>query len=539
MDIKFLGAAKEVTGSSYLVTTEHSRFLVDCGLFQGENADAKNEAAFAFDVDEIDFVILTHAHVDHSGRLPKLVKEGYHGPIFATFATTALSEIMLLDSAKIQENDVEWQNRKRIRAGEDLIEPLYTTKDAEKAIAQMKPLHYYTKEKLSDDVTLRFKDAGHILGSAILELWVTEGEKEVKVVFSGDLGMPNRPIVRDPDMGISADVLILESTYGNTVHEPYKESAKKLVAIAEEVTKNNGTVVIPSFAVGRTQELIYELNLYFKDHPEAQKIPIFIDSPLAVEATKVFAKNASNFDEQASALVMQGTNPFEFANLTYVESVEESRALNTNRCGRIIISSSGMATAGRVRHHLKHNLWDENSAVVLVGYQAKGTLGRLLLEGIERVKLFGEDIAVNAKVYSLPGFSAHADEPMLLSFVESMPRKPKEIYLVHGEEDEQNVLKKMIERKWGIPTKIAEPEESVSIVAETKRREKINDAEMKELEELYDRVNEGAENLKTWKQDLLRTDGLEDRYQTIYSSLLQIRRAIMDMGMKMGKNDEN
>ena len=446
---------------------------------------------------------------------------------------------MLLDSAKIQENDVEWQNRKRIRAGEDLIEPLYTTKDAEKAIAQMKPLHYYTKEKLSDDVTLRFKDAGHILGSAILELWITEGEKEVKVVFSGDLGMPNRPIVRDPDMGINADVLILESTYGNTVHEPYKESAKKLVAIAEEVTKNNGTVVIPSFAVGRTQELIYELNLYFKDHPEAQKIPIFIDSPLAVEATKVFAKNASNFDEQASALVMQGTNPFEFANLTYVESVEESRALNANRCGRIIISSSGMATAGRVRHHLKHNLWDENSAVVLVGYQAKGTLGRLLLEGIERVKLFGEDIAVNAKVYSLPGFSAHADEPMLLSFVESMPRKPKEIYLVHGEEDEQNVLKKMIERKWGIPTKIAEPEESVSIVAETKRREKINDAEMKEIEELYDRVNEGAENLKTWKKDLLRTDGLEDRYQTVYSSLLQIRRAIMDMGMKMGKNDEN
>lgn len=539
MDIKFLGAAKEVTGSSYLVTTEHSRFLVDCGLFQGENADAKNEAAFAFDVDEIDFVILTHAHVDHSGRLPKLVKEGYHGPIFATFATTALSEIMLLDSAKIQENDVEWQNRKRIRAGEDLIEPLYTTKDAEKAIAQMKPLHYYTKEKLSDDVTLRFKDAGHILGSAILELWITEGEKEVKVVFSGDLGMPNRPIVRDPDMGINADVLILESTYGNTVHEPYKESAKKLVAIAEEVTKNNGTVVIPSFAVGRTQELIYELNLYLKDHPEAQKIPIFIDSPLAVEATKVFAKNAANFDKEASALVMQGTNPFEFANLTYVESVEESRALNANRSGRIIISSSGMATAGRVRHHLKHNLWDENSAVVLVGYQAKGTLGRLLLEGVERVKLFGEDIAVNAKVYSLPGFSAHADEPMLLSFVESMPRKPKEIYLVHGEEDEQNVLKKMIERKWGIPTKIAEPEESVSIVAETKRREKINDAEMKELEELYDRVNEGAENLKTWKKDLLRTDGLEDRYQTIYSSLLQIRRAIMDMGMKMGKNDEN
>lgn len=539
MEIQFLGAAKEVTGSSYLVTTGHTRFLVDCGLFQGDGADVKNQAEFAFDVNEIDFVILTHAHVDHSGRLPKLVKDGYHGPIYSTFATKELSEIMLLDSAKIQENDVEWQNRKRIRAGKELLEPLYTTKDAEKVTLQMKPLHYYTKEKLSEDVTLRFKDAGHILGSAIVELWITEGENEVKVVFSGDLGMPNRPIVRDPDMGIGADVLILESTYGNTVHEPYENSARKLVEIAEEVTKNDGTVVIPSFSVGRTQELIYELNLYFKNHPEAYRMPIYIDSPLAVEATKVFVKNSANFDTQASALVMQGDNPFQFANLTYVESVEESRALNTSRCGRIIISSSGMATAGRVRHHLKHNLWDENSAVVLVGYQAKGTLGRLLLEGIDEVKLFGEDIAVRAKVYTLPGFSAHADEPMLLSFIDSMPRKPKEIYLVHGEEDQQNALKTMIEKKWNIPVKIAERGERVSIKAEEKQRKAICEEEVTELEDLYDRVNKSAENLKHWKKDLLRPDGIEERYQTIYSSLLQIRRAIMDMGIKMGKKEND
>lgn len=538
MKITFLGAAKEVTGSSYLVTTSHSRFLVDCGLFQGEGADIKNTEAFPFDVSELDFVILTHAHVDHSGRLPKLVKDGYHGPIYSTFATSELSKIMLLDSAKIQENDIEWQNRKRIRAGQELLEPLYTTSDAEKVELQLKPLHYYTKEKIAEDVTLRFKDAGHILGSAVVELWITEDDKEAKIVFSGDLGMPNRPIVRDPDMGISADVLILESTYGNTIHEPYKESAKKLIAIAEEVTANDGTVVIPSFAVGRTQELIYELNLYFKDHPEARKIPIYIDSPLAVKATKVFAKNSANFDAQASELVMQGNNPFQFANLTYVESVEESRALNTNRCGRIIISSSGMATAGRVRHHLKHNLWDENSAVVLVGYQAKGTLGRLLAEGIKNVKLFGEDIAVRAKIHELPGFSAHADEPMLLSFIDSMPRKPKQIYLVHGEAEEQEPLRNMIEKKWGISTKIADPGEDVLLEPQSKRREKVNELEARELEDLYDRVDVGTKNLKIWKEDLLRQDGLEARYQEIYASLLQIRRAIMNMGIQVGKKHD-
>ena len=440
MKIKFLGAAGGVTGSNYLVTTKNVKFLVDCGLFQGgKEEELKNQEPFDFNPAEIDFVILTHAHIDHSGRLPKLVKEGFRGPIYTTLATRDLCEIMLLDSAKIQENDVEWQNRKRIRAGKDLLQPLYTVTDAENAVRQFQTVHYYNKEQLSEGIILRFADAGHILGSAIVELWLREDGKETKVIFSGDIGLPNRAIIRDPDMGLSADYLIMESTYGNTVHQTYADSKKELIKIIMDTAAKGGTVVIPAFAVGRAQEIIYQLNEFYEYENRDGRypnIPVYVDSPMAVEATKTFINNSANYGETTKELIRNGDNPFEFKNLHYVESVEESRRLNTIREARVIISSSGMATAGRVRHHLKHNLWDPDSAVVLVGYQANGTLGRMLRDGVNSVKLFGEEIAVRAKIYDLPGFSAHADEPMLLSWVDSMEQKPKKIFLVHGEEDQ-------------------------------------------------------------------------------------------------------
>ena len=458
MKIQFYGATKEVSGSNFLITTEDTKFLIDCGMFQGgAEMDEKNAEAFPYDPKDIDFVLLSHAHIDHSGRLPKLVKEGFNGPIYSTLATRDLSEILLLDSAKIQESDVEWQNRKRLRAGKDLLQPLYTVMDAENAMRSFETVHYYDKIEINPFVTVRYQDAGHILGSSILEIWIKEGNEEVKLLYSGDLGMPNRPIIRDPDMGISADYVIMESTYGNTIHEPYRKVTEDLINIIDETVSKGGTVVIPSFAVGRTQEIIYQLNEFYEYHQmeDYMVIPVYVDSPMAVEATKTYMKHSANYDDNAKTLIRKGDNPFSFQNLIYVEPVEESRALNTEREPRIIISSSGMATAGRVRHHLKHNLWDENSSVVLVGYQAHGTLGRLLQDGVEEVKLFGDTIAVKAKVYSLPGFSAHADEAMLLSWVDSMEKKPKKIILVHGEEEEQKPLAEIIEKKMNLPVHAA------------------------------------------------------------------------------------
>lgn len=541
MKIKFLGAAGGVTGSNYLVTTKNAKFLVDCGLFQGgKEEELKNQKPFDFNPAEIDFVILTHAHIDHSGRLPKLVKEGFRGPIYTTLATRDLCEIMLLDSAKIQENDVEWQNRKRIRAGKDLLQPLYTVTDAENAVRQFQTVHYYNKEQLAEGVTLRFADAGHILGSAIVELWLQEEGKETKVIFSGDIGLPNRAIIRDPDMGFSADYLIMESTYGNTVHQTYADSKKELIKIIMDTAAKGGTVVIPAFAVGRAQEIIYQLNEFYEYENKDGKypsIPVYMDSPMAVEATKTFINNSANYDETTKELIRNGDNPFEFKNLHYVESVEESRRLNTTREARVIISSSGMATAGRVRHHLKHNLWDPDSAVVLVGYQANGTLGRMLRDGVNSVKLFGEEIAVRATIYDLPGFSAHADEPMLLSWVDSMERKPEKIFLVHGEEDQQQPLKQVLEQKIKIPSEIVTLGQEVELEGKEITREKteITTKDKEDLKEIWGKVEVLGKELLERKDSIFAEEGLEERYGNIYEALIQIHRSLMDIHMHIGK----
>lgn len=456
MDIRFYGAAKMVTGSNYLIKTDEYNILVDCGMFQGsQELEKRNYEDFPYKPSEIDFLILTHAHIDHSGRIPKLVKEGFKGRIITTNPTYDLCKIMLKDSAKIQESDVEWENRKRQRSGKKPLEPLYTMEDAENSINYFEPYFYDQKIKLNDNVHLKFNDAGHILGSSIVELWVKEKDEEVKVVFSGDLGMPGRPIINNPSYIEEADYLVIESTYGDTIHETYEDSTDKLIDIINKTVLRGGTVMIPSFAVGRTQELIYQLNKYYEYNPDVEehmKIPIYIDSPMAIEATEAFKKNSSSFNEEARGLILRGDNPFEFDNLRYVKAQEESMALNKYTFPKVIISSSGMATAGRIRHHLKHNLWDGKNSLVFVGYQAEGTLGRILLDGKKKVKILGEEINVKSEIYDLEGFSGHADQNVLLDWIEKFKKKPKKIFIVHGEEDSATALSTLIRHLYRIET---------------------------------------------------------------------------------------
>lgn len=543
MDIQFYGAAKMVTGSNYLVKTEKYNILVDCGMFQGnEEMEKLNYNDFPYNPSEIDFLILTHAHIDHSGRIPKLVKDGFRGRIITTNATYDLCKIMLKDSAKIQESDVEWENRKRQRAGKKTIEPLYTMKDAENSLKYFEPYFIDQKIKINDNIQIRFKDAGHILGSAILELWVREVNEEVKVVFSGDLGMPGRPIINSPDYIDEADYLVIESTYGDTIHESYEESTEKLIDIINKTVLRGGTVIIPSFAVGRTQELIYKLNKYYEYNPEVEeymKVPIYIDSPMAVDATEAFKRNSSSFNDEARALILKGDNPFQFSNLRYIKSQEESMALNKYTFPKVIISSSGMATAGRIRHHLKHNLWDEKNSLVFVGYQAEGTLGRILLDGKRQVKILGEEIHVRAQIYDIKGFSGHADQNVLLDWINKFKKKPKKIFVVHGEEEPANALSTLIRHLYKIETIIPNINDSFSIAK--------NEVELtKGIEILPEMLREDIENeLKTAynqfealinkSSEMVDDKLLTKKYDEIKNRLIDLQHRLMDLNIIVGK----
>lgn len=506
MDIQFLGAAKMVTGSNFLITTKNEKFIIDCGLFQGnDEVEALNREEFKFNPKEIDFMLLTHAHIDHSGRIPLLVKEGFTGKIFATKPTVDLCEIMLLDSAKIQETDTEWDNKKRMRAGKPLIEPLYTTKDAENSLNNFRECYYDEIILVNDNIKFRFSDAGHILGSAIIELWVTEDSKTTKIVFSGDLGMPNKPIINNPTYIKETDYLVVESTYGNTVHENRENIIQNLIKIIDETSAKGGTVIIPAFAVGRTQEIVYELNEYYEYNEDIeyhQRVPIYVDSPMSVRATEAFLDNTYFFNDEAKSLIFKGDNVFEFDNLKYISSAEESIALNKVKFPRVIISSSGMANAGRVRHHLKHNLWDENSAVVFVGYQAKGTLGRILLDGKDSVKILGEEIAVKASIYNLDGFSGHADEPMLLDWVNSFTTKPKKVFIVHGENNEQEELAKTLSKNLQLSCVI--PELYSKYELKPNEEKVYNEISKEEMEfNLYLEIEDIIDKMKKLKDDEL------------------------------------
>ncbi|ACL76110.1 MBL fold metallo-hydrolase RNA specificity domain-containing protein [Ruminiclostridium cellulolyticum] len=441
MNISFLGAAKTVTGSCFLVETKDTKFLVDCGMFQGKaNEVLLNTEPFSFNPGDLDFMLLTHAHIDHSGRIPKLYMDGFKGTIYATKPTVQLCGIMLPDSGHIQEMENEWTNRKRQRAGQSPIKPLYTIKEATDCLSLFKGVAYDEVISVSQDVRVRFNDAGHILGSAIVEIWIRENNQETKIVFSGDIGNKGMPILRDPSIIGDTDYLIVESTYGDRLHTLKKETDKieKFINIISETISKGGNVVIPSFAVGRTQELIYDLNKYmdvFDDKVnQILNVPVYVDSPLATSATQIFRENLDCFDEEAKEYIANGDNPLDFPSLKFTQSPEESRKLNEKSESMIIISASGMCEAGRIKHHLKHNLWREESTILFVGYQAEGTLGRKIQDGAKKVRLFGEEIFVNARIETIDGFSGHADKDGLISWIGSIGRKPKKIFVVHGEQ---------------------------------------------------------------------------------------------------------
>lgn len=454
MKIEFCGASSGVTGSCHLITTDNYKILLDCGQFQGGKAmDAMNHEDFPFDPAEIDYLVLSHAHIDHCGRIPLLVKRGFKGDIYCTDATADLLEVMLRDSGYIHEKEAEWKNRKNERSGRPLVQPLYTCNDAVESLKFVKPVLYDQLVELNPEMRIVFNDAGHILGSAITELWITEGDNVSKIVFSGDLGVMDRPILRNPTIIKKADYVIMETTYGNRLHPQNAMDVKTLMEIVIKTVKRGGTVVIPSFAVGRTQELIYEFNRFYHDNDEYQKylenLMVYVDSPMATTATEVFRNNAQVFDEEMKEIITSGSNPLDFKNLKFTRSSEESMMLNSDRKAKIIISASGMCEAGRIRHHLKHNLWDPRASVIFVGYQAEGTLGRILVEGAKEVTLFGENIQVNAEIYNLEGFSGHADRDGLLAWLSGFEKEPKHIFLVHGEEDSKKDFAETVEKKLG------------------------------------------------------------------------------------------
>lgn len=453
MKIQFCGASSGVTGSCHLITTENHKVLLDCGQFQGGKAmEAMNHEPFPFDPSEIDYVVLSHAHIDHCGRIPLLVKRGFRGDIYCTDATADLLEVMLRDSGYIHEKETEWKNRKNERAGRPPIAPLYTVSDAEESLKYIKPVLYDQLIELNPEMRIVFNDAGHILGSAITELWVTEGDNVSKIVFSGDLGVMDRPILRDPTIIKKADYVIMETTYGNRLHPQNSMDVKNLMDIVVKTARRGGTVVIPSFAVGRTQELIYEFSRFYNDEKyrrDLENLMVYVDSPMATTATEVFRKNAQVFDEEMKEIITTGDNPLDFKNLKFTRSTEESVYLNNDRHPKVIISASGMCDAGRIRHHLKHNLWDARSSVIFVGYQAEGTLGRLLVEGTKEVTLFGEPIKVNAEICNLEGFSGHADRDGLLAWLAGFEKEPKHIFLVHGEQESKDDFAKTVKEKLG------------------------------------------------------------------------------------------
>ena len=530
MKIKFCGASTGVTGSCHLLTSGEHKILLDCGQFQGGKAqDALNYEKFPFEPSEIECVVLSHAHIDHCGRLPLLTKRGFEGKIYCTDATADLLSVMLKDSAYIHEKETEWKNRKAERAGREQVEPLYTIEDAEKALSLVSPILYDQQIEINSDMKIVFNDAGHILGSAITELWVTEDDKESKIVFSGDLGMEGRPILRDPTYIKKADYVIMETTYGNRIHKELGTGVDNLIEIILNTTRRGGNVVIPSFAVGRTQELIYELNRFYDSNneyrKELDKIFVYIDSPMATTATEIFRRNAQVFDEETREYILKGDNPLEFKNLKFTRSSKESQDLNFNKEPKIIISASGMCEAGRIRHHLKHNLWNPKNSIVFVGYQGQGTLGRSLVEGIKMVTLFGEEIQVNAEIHNLEGFSGHADQNGLFAWLAHFEQKPKQIFLVHGEEESKKDFAKLVNEKLSY--------EPIVVMGNSEFELDMNKSEIVNMDSAREQAAEADKIQKV--RDKLSSIHL-DLEQILYSANLAVEENISDKKITLINN---
>lgn len=434
MKLTFLGAAHEVTGSCTLLEFNKKRILIDCGMEQG--TDIYENCEMPVSPSQIDCVLLTHAHIDHSGKLPVLTSNGFAGKIYSTDATARLCKIMLQDSAHIQEFEAEWRNRKGRRSGKDEYVPLYTVDEALAAMTHFVGCEYDEDIEIYDDMSIRFIDAGHLLGSASIEITITENGVQKVIVFSGDIGNTNQPIIKDPTYPKKADFVVMESTYGDRGHEKKVDCMSQLVPIIQKTFDRGGNVIIPSFAVGRTQELLY----FIRQIKEAELIKghdsfsVYIDSPLAVEATNIFNTSTDDFDEEALELINAGINPISFDGLRIAVDPEESKLINSDKEPKIIISASGMCEAGRIRHHLKHNLWRPECTIVFVGYQALGTLGRALVEGVKEVKLFGESIQVAADIQIITGISGHADNNGLIKWISSFEEKPRQVFVNHGDD---------------------------------------------------------------------------------------------------------
>lgn len=460
MKIRFLGAARKVTGSCFHLLTDGTQVLVDCGMNQGRNSDALNREPFRFHPDQIDTLLLTHAHLDHSGLIPRLVAGGFSGRILTTSATAELAGIILLDSAHIQEKDAEWQTKKAQRAGKDQVfEPLYTTEDVKACLPQFDQNGYDSLHQLPGGMRFRFVDAGHILGSASLELWFHDGGRDKKIVFSGDVGKSGNPIIRDPQHITEADYVVVESTYGNRFHKDLEASIDELEAAVKETFKRGGNVLLPSFAVGRTQDVLYILNRLVREK-RLSDINVYVDSPLADKATKIYMSHPEFFDAET-------LNTFTFRSsagmrIHFTTTIEESQKLNRVKSGAIIIAGSGMCEGGRIRHHFKHNIWRQECSIIFTGFQVPGTLGRYIVDGAKRAYILGEEMAIRAKVHTIGGFSAHADQGELLEWLGTFTNNPR-VFIVHGEEPVALEFEKIVREKLGLTTYVPHLGEELEI----------------------------------------------------------------------------
>ena len=456
-----------MTGSATLLEKGPAKWLVDCGMFQGgKELEERNWKLQPYQAEKLSFILLTHAHIDHSGLIPKLVKDGFGGKVICTKATLDLCEVMLRDSGHIQEMEAEWQNRKGKRAGKDEAIPLYTMEDAEKSLRYFEAVKYDEMLDLSEGVKVRFQDAGHILGSAVIEIWIEEGGEKKKVIFSGDLGNFDQPLIRDPSIVEEGDVLWLESTYGDRLHKTREETVGELLKILQEAFAHQAKVVIPAFAVERTQDIIYTLGQFIRKG-SIPSVPVYIDSPLAISATEIFKKNSDCFDQETRDLLSGGENPLEIPGIIYTRTTEESKTINEAPGPGIIVSASGMCDSGRIQHHLKHHLWREESHIVIIGYQAEGTIGRRIVDGAKTVKLFGEEIAVRAHIHTLGGFSAHADQRGLLDWLSHIRNPRLEVLVNHGEERISMKLGELISERFHLRATVPQWREKKVLFAGT------------------------------------------------------------------------
>ena len=464
MKVKFMGAARTVTGSCFILEAAGRRFAVDCGMHQGNaEIEKRNWDVDIYDPPGIEFMLMTHAHMDHSGLLPRLVQKGFRGKVYMTLPTRDLLRIMLLDSAHIQEMEAQWNNRKRIRFGDANLAPLYTEKDALAAFPLFSTVAYCEPFSPSPGLTITFRDAGHILGAAMLELAVTEEGKTSRVVFSGDIGRPAQLIIQDPTVIEEADFLFMESTYGNRDHKDETDSLNELAEAIAYSHARGEKVIIPAFAVGRTQEMIYSLHLLAKDGRLPADMPVFVDSPLAIQATEIFRKSRKYMDKEATDLLAKGEDPLNLPGLRFTLTTQESMEINAHRGAAVVISASGMANAGRIKHHLRHNLWREGASIVFVGFQAQGTTGRKLVDGAKSVRLFNEEIAARAKIFTINGFSAHAGQSQLIDWLGHFKTKGMRLFLIHGEYTAQQELAEVVKARFGVEAAIPDYLEEVTL----------------------------------------------------------------------------